>query len=66
MEGGRTGGMPGRFRVIDTKEASEKLVRGFLGAWTEGDIDTICSSFADGAVYHNVPVSRLRASPVSA
>ena len=38
------------------QEASEKLVRDFLGAWVDGDIDTICSSFADDAVYHNVPV----------
>ncbi len=42
--------------MIATKEASEKLVRDFLGAWTTGDLDTICSAFASDAVYHNVPV----------
>ena len=46
--------------MTDTKEASEKLVRDFLGAWVEGDIDTICSAFADGAVYHNVPVKPIK------
>lgn len=42
--------------MTDTKEASEKLVRDFLGAWEGRDLDKICSAFADGAVYHNVPV----------
>ena len=42
--------------MTDTKEASEKLVRDFLGAWEGRDLDQICSAFADGAVYHNVPV----------
>lgn len=42
--------------MTDTKEASEKLVRGFLSAWTERNLDTICSAFAADAVYHNVPV----------
>lgn len=42
--------------MIDTKEASEKLVRDFLGSWQGRDLDTICSAFADNAVYHNVPV----------
>lgn len=42
--------------MIDTKQASEKLVRDFLGAWQGRDLDTICSAFAENAVYHNVPV----------
>ncbi len=42
--------------MTDTKEASEKLVRDFLGAWQGRNIDTLCSAFADNAVYHNVPV----------
>jgi limonene-1,2-epoxide hydrolase len=40
----------------DTKQASEKLVRDFLGSWEGRDLETICSAFADDAVYHNVPV----------
>ncbi|WNG93925.1 limonene-1,2-epoxide hydrolase family protein [Mycobacterium sp. ITM-2016-00318] len=52
----KTRNVKGGLTVTDTKEASEKLVRDFLGAWVEGDIDTICSAFADDAVYHNVPV----------
>lgn len=42
--------------MTDTKEASEKLVREFLGSWQGRNLDTICGAFADNAVYHNVPV----------
>lgn len=42
--------------MTDSKEASEKLVRDFLGSWQGRDINKICSAFADNAVYHNVPV----------
>lgn len=42
--------------MTDTKEASEKLVRDFLGSWQGRNLDTICGAFADNAVYHNVPV----------
>ena len=44
----------------DTKHASEKLVRHFLGAWTGRDIETLCACFADEAVYHNVPVAPIK------
>ena len=43
--------------MTDTKEASEKLVRDFLGSWEGRDLDTICGAFADDAVYHNTPVA---------
>jgi limonene-1,2-epoxide hydrolase len=43
-------------RMTDTKEASEKLVRDFLESWQARSLETICSGFADDAVYHNVPV----------
>ncbi len=42
--------------MTDTKEASEKLVRDFLGSWPGRSLDAICSGFASDAVYHNVPV----------
>lgn len=42
--------------MTETKEASEKLVRDFLGSWEGRSLETICSGFADDAVYHNVPV----------
>jgi limonene-1,2-epoxide hydrolase len=42
--------------MSDSKEASEKRVRGFLGSWQGRNLDTICSAFAENAVYHNVPV----------
>ena len=42
--------------MTETKRASEKLVRDFLGSWESRDVDTICGAFADDAVYHNVPV----------
>lgn len=42
--------------MTDTKEASEHLVRDFLGSWEARSLDHICSGFADDAVYHNVPV----------
>ena len=42
--------------MIDTKQASEKLVRDFLGSWEGRDLEIICGAFADDAVYHNVPV----------
>jgi limonene-1,2-epoxide hydrolase len=43
-------------RMTDTTEASEKLVRDFLESWQARSLETICSGFADDAVYHNVPV----------
>ncbi|WP_123026891.1 limonene-1,2-epoxide hydrolase family protein [Mycolicibacterium stellerae] len=42
--------------MTDTKQASERLVRDFLGSWEGRDLETICGAFADDAVYHNVPV----------
>ncbi|OBG36165.1 limonene-1,2-epoxide hydrolase family protein [Mycobacterium sp. E3198] len=42
--------------MTDTKDTSERLVRDFLGSWQARTLDTICSGFADNAVYHNVPV----------
>ena len=42
--------------MTDTKEASEKLVRGWLECWKDRDLETICGAFADNAVYHNIPV----------
>lgn len=42
--------------MTDSKEASEKLVRDFLGSWQGRNLDTICGAFAEHAVYHNVPV----------
>ncbi|MCC2655338.1 MAG: limonene,2-epoxide hydrolase [Panacagrimonas sp.] len=42
--------------MTDSKEASEKVVRDFLGSWQGRDLDTICGAFAENAVYHNVPV----------
>jgi limonene-1,2-epoxide hydrolase len=40
-----------------TKQASEKLVRDFLGSWEGGDLETICGAFAEDAIYHNTPVA---------
>ncbi|MDP7701800.1 limonene-1,2-epoxide hydrolase family protein [Mycobacterium sp. TY815] len=42
--------------MTDTTEISEQLVRDFLGSWELRNLDTICSGFAQDAVYHNVPV----------
>jgi limonene-1,2-epoxide hydrolase len=42
--------------MSDNKQASERLVRDFLGSWKGRDLDTICGVFSDDAVYHNVPV----------
>ena len=42
--------------MTDTKQASERLVRDFLGSWQGRDLDIICGAFANDAVYHNVPV----------
>ena len=42
--------------MTDTKQTSEKVVRDFLKSWEGRDLETICSAFADDAVYHNVPV----------
>ena len=46
--------------MTDTAQASEKLVRDFLGAWEGRDLEVICSAFADDAVYHNVPVEPIQ------
>lgn len=46
--------------MTDTKEASEKLVRDFLGSWEGRNLETICGGFADDAVYHNVPVEPIK------
>lgn len=43
--------------MTDTKQASERLVRDFLGSWEGRNLDAICGGFADDAVYHNVPVA---------
>jgi limonene-1,2-epoxide hydrolase len=43
--------------MTDTKQASEKLVRDFLGSWEGGDLETICGPFAEDAIYHNTPVA---------
>ena len=43
--------------MTDTKQASEKLVRDFLGSWEGRDLETICGAFADDATYHNTPVA---------
>src|SRR5882757_3868639 len=42
--------------MTDTKEASETVVRNFLGSWQGRNLETICSGFADDAVYHNEPI----------
>ena len=42
--------------MSDTKQASERVVRDFLGSWQARSLDDICSGFAGDAVYHNVPV----------
>ncbi len=34
----------------------EQVVREFCDAWSTGDIDRIMRSFADDAVYHNIPM----------
>ena len=34
----------------DTKESSEALVRDFLGAWEDRDVDRICGGFAEDAI----------------
>ena len=33
------------------------IVREFCAAWTELDIDRICSFFTDDATYHNIPIA---------
>lgn len=44
----------------DTKDSSERLVRDFLGSWKGRKIETIVGSFADDAIYHNVPVKPIQ------
>ncbi|SER11275.1 limonene-1,2-epoxide hydrolase [Solimonas aquatica] len=41
-------------------DGAAELVRGFLGAWRERDLDRLVGFFADAAVYHNVPVEPIR------
>ena len=52
--------------MTDTKLASERLVRDFLGSWEGRDLETICGAFADDAVYHNVPVKPIEGIVASA
>ncbi len=35
------------------------IVNDFIAAWGAKDIDRIMAAFADGAVYHNIPMDRL-------
>lgn len=42
---------------VDSKEASEQLVRRFCSLWETLDIEGICDCFSEDAVYHNVPVA---------
>ena len=46
--------------MSDTKQASERLVRDFLGSWEGRDLETICGAFADDAIYHNTPVAPIK------
>ena len=40
-----------------TDEQPIDVVRRFCAAWGDGDLDTIIGFFADGAVYHNIPLA---------
>jgi limonene-1,2-epoxide hydrolase len=40
-----------------TDEQPIDLVRRFCATWGGGDLDTIIGFFADGAVYHNIPLA---------
>ena len=33
------------------------IVREFCAAWSDGDLDAIIAFFAEGAVYHNIPLA---------
>jgi limonene-1,2-epoxide hydrolase len=33
-----------------------EVVRSFCAAWSDFDLDTVMGHFAEGAVYHNIPV----------
>lgn len=37
--------------------ANVQRVMDFIAAWSRNDLDEIMSFFADGAVYHNIPVA---------
>lgn len=39
-----------------TAEKNAAVITAFCNAWGEGDLDTILGSFAEGAVYHNIPM----------
>lgn len=42
--------------AVDSPEACERLVRGFLDSWSGTSVEAITRYFAEDAVYHNVPV----------
>lgn len=44
-------------------EQAETFVRDFLASWGIRDLDHIMSFFAEGAVYHNVPVDPIVGLP---
>jgi limonene-1,2-epoxide hydrolase len=49
-----------RTRAVKEKEASmdaDRIVRDFCAAWGRGDLDAIMGAFAEGAVYHNMPMA---------
>ncbi len=39
---------------------ADEIVRDFCAAWGRADIDTICASFTEDAVYHNIPMQPCR------
>jgi limonene-1,2-epoxide hydrolase len=36
------------------------VVQAFCAAWSAGDLDALMGFFADGAIYHNIPVDPLQ------
>jgi limonene-1,2-epoxide hydrolase len=36
---------------------SDRIVRDFCAAWGSADLDTIMDTFAEDAVYHNIPMA---------
>jgi limonene-1,2-epoxide hydrolase len=40
-----------------TDEQPIDVIRRFCAAWGDRDLDTIVSFFAEGAVYHNIPLA---------
>lgn len=54
---GHGGSIPTSVATFAAMTTPIEIVREFCAAWTDLDVDRICSYFTDDATYHNIPIA---------